>query len=652
MRAVVVHDLDGVRGDRGHRTGLLGGDDVTGVDRSAVLHAGADQRRLRLDQRHRLALHVRAHERAVRVVVLEERDQRGRHRHHLARRDVHVVHLGGRDDVDLAHPLADQHPLLGEGAVLVQRGVGLRDDEAVLLVGGEVVDLVGDPAVLDLAVRRLDEPERVDPAEGRQRADQTDVRALRRLDRAHPAVVGRVHVADLEARTVTRQTTGAERGEPALVRQPRDRVGLVHELRQLRGAEELLQRRHHGADVDQRLRRDRLDVLGRHPLADHPLHPGEAGAELVLDELADGAQATVAEVVDVVGPDLDLLAVLAGGDVALRVGEVGLVGVQLHDEADRRHDVVDGQRLLVERQVEAELLVDLVAADLGEVVALAVEVVVVQQRLRGLAGRRLARAELAVDVEQRVVLAGRVVLLQGQHHRLVLAELLADLLLGPAERLEQDGDVLLALAVEAYADHVALVDLELEPRTPRRDELRGVDVLVGRLVRGALEVDARGPDELRDDDALGAVDDEGALVGHEREVAHEDRLALDLTGLVVRELRRDVERRGVGEVLLLALLDGVLRVVEHRVLEGERHGAREVLDRGDLLEDLLEPGLGAHVLAGVGPALDLRVPRLVADQPVEAVGLESEELGNFEGLGDLREGDPAGAFICGAGAIL
>ena len=50
--------------------------DVAGVDRGAVLEAGADERRLRDHQRHGLPLHVRAHQRAVRVVVLEERDQR------------------------------------------------------------------------------------------------------------------------------------------------------------------------------------------------------------------------------------------------------------------------------------------------------------------------------------------------------------------------------------------------------------------------------------------------------------------------------------------------------------------------------------------------------------------------------------------------
>jgi hypothetical protein len=66
-----------------------------GVDRDASLHARADERRLGAHERHRLALHVRAHERAVRVVVLEERHERGRDAHHLVRRHVHELDLSG-----------------------------------------------------------------------------------------------------------------------------------------------------------------------------------------------------------------------------------------------------------------------------------------------------------------------------------------------------------------------------------------------------------------------------------------------------------------------------------------------------------------------------------------------------------------------------
>jgi hypothetical protein len=80
------------------------------------------------------------------------------------------------------------------------------------------------------------------------------------------------------------------------MREARQRVRLVHELRELRGAEELLERSHDRTDVDDRLRRDRVDVLGGHPLADNPLHAVEADPERLLDQFADGAQAPVAEV--------------------------------------------------------------------------------------------------------------------------------------------------------------------------------------------------------------------------------------------------------------------------------------------------------------------------------------------------------------------
>src|SRR5262249_61867913 len=111
----------------------------------------------------------------------------------------------------------------------------------------------------------------------------------------------RVNVSNLEAGALTRQTTRTERGETPLVRQSGQWIRLVHELRQLRGTEELLDRGDHRTDVDQRLRRDRLDVLGRHALAHDALHTAEADAQLVLDELADGADPTIAEMVDVVG---------------------------------------------------------------------------------------------------------------------------------------------------------------------------------------------------------------------------------------------------------------------------------------------------------------------------------------------------------------
>ena len=70
---------------------LLGADDHAGVLGDVLLQAGGDERRLGDQQRHRLPLHVGAHQRAVGVVVLEERDQPGRDADHLLGRDVDVL---------------------------------------------------------------------------------------------------------------------------------------------------------------------------------------------------------------------------------------------------------------------------------------------------------------------------------------------------------------------------------------------------------------------------------------------------------------------------------------------------------------------------------------------------------------------------------
>ena len=175
-------DDDEVAGDRRDLAVAFRDDDGAGIAGDLALHAGADERRFRLDQRHALALHVRAHERAIRIVVLEERNQAGRHGDELLERHVHVADPL-RFDFEEVALVADRDFRLGELAMAVVRRAGLRDDEVLFLVGGEVIDLVGDLAVGDLAVRRLDEAEFVDARETRHRRDQADVRAFRRLDR-------------------------------------------------------------------------------------------------------------------------------------------------------------------------------------------------------------------------------------------------------------------------------------------------------------------------------------------------------------------------------------------------------------------------------------------------------------------------------------
>jgi hypothetical protein len=134
-----------------------------------------------------------------------------------------------------------------------------------------------------------------------------------------------------------------------------------------------------------------------------------------------------------------------------------------------------------------------------------------------------------------------------------------------AESAEEDGAEELALAVDADVEGVLLVVLELNPRTAVRNDLAEE---VGAVVRG-LKEDAGRTMELRDDDALGTVDDESAVLRHQGDVAEEDLLLLDVAdglgaglGILVvdGEADGDLERSGVGHAALFALCLVVLQL--------------------------------------------------------------------------------------------
>ena len=313
-------------------------------------------------------------------------------------RDVDQVDLLRRHPDVLAGLRAADDLLARAGCpFFVDLGVRLGDLLLLLLGRVDPDDLVGHDAVPDDAVGRRHEAVLGDLRVGRERADQADVRAFRRLDRAHPPIVGRVHVAHLDRRPLTGQAAGAERAQATAVGQPGERVRLVHELRQLAGAEELLQRRDDRADVDDRLRRDRVGVLGREALAHDALHPVEADPERLLDQLADRPQPAVAEVLVLVEVVLDRLARHRQrlGRVVLDL-VVGLLGhaeqLRQRDELlDQRDDVVVGQRARVEVDVQTEPRVQLVTADARQVVALGIEeqlVAAASARRRSTAARR------------------------------------------------------------------------------------------------------------------------------------------------------------------------------------------------------------------------------------------------------------------------
>ncbi len=484
-----------------------------------------------------------------------------------------------------------------------------------------------------------------------------------------------------------------------------ERIGLVHELRQLRGAEELAHRRRRRLGVDQVVRHHRVDIDRAHALLDRALHAQQADAVLIFHQLADRAHAAVAEIVDVV-------------DFAAAVAQIG-------QRAQHFEDVLEAQDADRIVGIEPEAHVHLDPADGRQIVALAVGEQALEQSLSRLRRRRLAGAHDAIDVEQRLlavlvlvelervadvrangrridvedrqivnagldqggehVLGQRIAgfdvnlagfriddvfgdeaieqilrrhlnvdnavfdqlvgvarrnLLAGFGHdlaglgvdqivgRLHAAPTLGPVLGGPAgaralvdrgliegrqnlfarhaERIEQRRRRQLPLAVDADEHDVLGVELEIEPRAAIRDDARREQQFAGGvgLALVVIEEDARAAVHLGDDDALGAVDDERALVGHQRNVAQIDVLFLDVldrlgAGFLISfehdEAQLDLQRRGIGHVALLAFFDVELRLLEF-VGDVFKHGAiGKIADRKHRLEHSLQTFLDALV---------------------------------------------------------
>ncbi|MNE16936.1 hypothetical protein D3C80_1098970 [compost metagenome] len=240
-------------------------------------------------------------------------------------------------------------------------------------------------AVDNLAVRAFDEAVLVDAGKSCKRVDQTDVRAFRRFNRADTAIMRWMHVADFEASTLTGQTTRSKSRKTALVSDFRKRVGLIHELRQLRGAEEFTYSRSSRLRVDQILRHDRVDFDRGHTFLDRTFHTQKTDAILIFHQLADRTDTTVTEIVDIV----DFTTAIA----------------QLNQHLDHSKDVFLAQNTDSVFCIEVETHVHLHATNSGQVIAFRIEEQRMEHGFSRIHCRRLTRTHHAVDVEQRFLTA-------------------------------------------------------------------------------------------------------------------------------------------------------------------------------------------------------------------------------------------------------
>jgi len=212
-----------------------------------------------------------------------------------------------------------------------------------------------------------------------------------------------MNVADFEAGALAGQAARTQRRNTALVGDFRQRIVLIHELRQLRGAEELLDCSRHRLGVDQLLRAEIVGFGHRQTIAHRALDPDQADAEHVLGHFADRTHAPVTQVIDIV----DRAATVA--DLAQHVQhieDVGAFAVVLDQCLGRLVVAVAEEPVVVEHTrpqnfLVADPAIELHPANGRQVVAVEGKEQVVEQVLRRVLGRRLTRTHHPVDFHQR-----------------------------------------------------------------------------------------------------------------------------------------------------------------------------------------------------------------------------------------------------------
>ncbi len=193
--------------------------------------------------------------------------------------------------------------------------------------------------------------------------------------------MGRVYVSNFKACALTGQTARAKCRDTTFVRNLRQRVVLIHKLRELAGAEELFHRRRNRLGVDHVLRHQGIQIAQRETLFHRTLYTHQANAELVFRHFAYGTDTTVAEVVDIIHFT----------DAVTDTDEL------LH----HFDDVVVAQDTGTFNAVAQQRTVELHAAYRRKVVAVFGEEQVFEEAFSRFASRRLTRAHHAVDFYQR-----------------------------------------------------------------------------------------------------------------------------------------------------------------------------------------------------------------------------------------------------------
>ena len=618
---------------------MLSQDADTGVNSDLIFHPRTNDWRLRIEQRYSLTLHVRTHEGTVGVVVFKERNQGSCNGHNLFWRNVHEVNTFRRNRKDFVL-IAAGDVGIHKMVVFGQRFVGLGNNIVIFFVSGQIDDFIGNTLIdfIDLAIWGLNETIPVDHAIGSQGTDEPDVRTFRGLNWAHTAIMGRMDVTDFIAGTFTGKTARSQGGQTAFMRQFGKRVVLVHELGQLAAAEKFLHSRYDRTNVDKGLRGDDVSILDGHAFTDDTFHTGQSNAELVLQEFANAADTTVAQMVDIIlafHAINDIQEIAKGSnDISRRDGAYGRFNILRYNHAFCMFlelDIDDGIALIgkdtalfdgidfgianlrpcrkdhgtfraigvfsaqvfskglaMKTMTPAQFLIDFVTTDICQIIAAIVGEKVIDELFSVFKVSRFTRTQLPIDFQKGIIFIFRCVLGKGSNQVRMLTKDADDIIICRQTHDTQEGrSRQFARPVHTGINDAVKVGLIFNPGPAVRDDCGPVEELTHWIhVLGII--DARAADKLTDNDTFCPIDDEGPRIGHKGEIAHKDSRFLDFARIFIKQTDVYVQRSRIGCIFFLASFDIILRIADGKILETQFQAVCSILDRRYVLERVMK----------------------------------------------------------------
>lgn len=182
-----------------------------------------------------------------------------------------------------------------------------------------------------------------------------------------------------------------------------------------------------------------------------------------------------------------------------------------------------------------------------------------------------------------------------------------DLLGAVVQRTQQHRGRQLAATVDTHEHAVLGIELEVQPGAAVGNDACGVQQLARAVGLAAVVVEehARRAVQLRNDDALGTVDDEGTILGHQGDFPHVDFLLLDVLDCLARRFLVEndqthfhPQRYGKGHAAQHAFLDVKCRLAQAiaDVFQGGIAGIADNRENG--LEGRMQADVAEMLLAG------------------------------------------------------